>query len=240
MHPDDTIQLKTYYSERWRTVVQHPIQSKATITLLASISPQILQVDLQTEEAFTHTAGQWLDLSVFIQGETKVGGYTLCTAAGTNQRIELAIRDSTHPVSRWIHHQAKLGDQVTVRGGCGKCTYIPQEGDHILFIVGGIGITPVISMLRSIQLAGLAIKHTLLYSVKRAVDILYQQELEQYSSIHYRYTNAQGRWKPQVLRDHITEKTIIYLFGPPEMIKEWSNYLSAQQLQDRLHFERWW
>jgi len=220
--------------------MNQPIQSTATITLLKLISPNIMKVELSTESALSHLAGQWVDMSVLIDGELKVGGYTLCSAAGTSNRIELAIRQSSHPVSTWIHKQASVGDTVTIRGGCGRCYYQPKAEDELLFVVGGIGITPVISMLRSIHQISENISSSLFYSVKKPQDVLYQEELEAYTSCHFRYTDSEDRWRPSILSNHITEKTIIYIFGPPSMIKEWTNYLSAQKLQDRLHFEKWW
>lgn len=219
------------------------VQSKATIIEMTPLSKQTIKVELVAEEPFTHKAGQWLDCTVIINGEKKVGGYTLCGPAGTQRNIELAIRRSTHPVSNWIHQRAMIGDVVEVYGGCGRCIYEPINGDDVLFVVGGIGLTPVISMIRTIAHQFPLTTARLFYSVQKNEDVLYKDELnalDKRFSVHYRYTNIDGRWHPNVLLEHMRAKTKIYIFGPTTMIEEWSNYLSARGFKDRLHFEKWW
>ncbi|MBD3305785.1 oxidoreductase, partial [candidate division KSB3 bacterium] len=74
--------------------------------------------------------------------------------------------------------QTQLGDTATVHAPFGRFSYVlhPEERD-IVFVIGGIGITPAISMLRHMRDTHSQIPVVLLYGNKRREDILFYDEL---------------------------------------------------------------
>jgi len=76
--------------------------------------------------------------------------------------------------------QTAVGDRVAVRGPFGRFSHVlhPDE-DDLVFVAGGVGITPLMSMLRSMRDTG-DWRHVLLLSANRTEDdIVFGQELRQ-------------------------------------------------------------
>ena len=67
----------------------------------------------------------------------------------------------------------KPGDKVKVKGPMGMFT-LKEDAKEIVFLGGGIGITPFRDMIKYAADRKLAIKLTLLYSNKTAADIVYK------------------------------------------------------------------
>lgn len=75
--------------------------------------------------------------------------------------------------------QTKPGDTATVHGAFGRFSYLfyPKEKDFV-FIAAGIGITPFMSMLKSMQDSQSAYPVLLFYANKNEEGILFRKELE--------------------------------------------------------------
>ena len=113
-----------------------------------------------------HDPGQWLD--VHIPGLDQVGGFTITSAPSTailaplNQHpyIELAIQNTSNPPAAylWQPFSNIRNTELQVRVG-GSFTWPPPQLSHsdlkslkrAVFIAGGIGINPLISMLSFIS-----------------------------------------------------------------------------------------
>ena len=74
------------------------------------------------------SAGQWVDLIVTIEGAEAVGGYSITSSPADQSTIRLAVKHdgSDHPVTNWLHDDAREGDLVEVSLG-GDFTYTPDE-----------------------------------------------------------------------------------------------------------------
>src|SRR5579872_4325105 len=70
----------------------------------------------------------------------------------TIEFISQGFKVYPHPVQRYLHTKAKIGDIFFIsKEGQGKMYWTEQMGNSITCIVGGIGITGVISILRSMK-----------------------------------------------------------------------------------------
>ncbi|KAF2192666.1 hypothetical protein K469DRAFT_654433 [Zopfia rhizophila CBS 207.26] len=130
--------------------------------------------------------GQWLD--VHVPGIEEAGGFTitstprdavprdssLSTDAESSPFLELAVQKSPeNPPAAWLwqHEENILGKELTVRVG-GSFVWPPPEVDidkikRVVFIAGGVGINPLISMLSHIRQECASVGHVrLLYSTK--------------------------------------------------------------------------
>ncbi|XP_076328064.1 oxidoreductase NAD-binding domain-containing protein 1-like isoform X2 [Tachypleus tridentatus] len=125
---------------------------KASVQKIENSSPSVRKILVRIEEpGFEYKAGQWVDF--FIPGIEQVAGYSMTSAPSMVQEaglMELAIRYSDYPPTRWIHKECEPGKEISVRVG-GDFFYDPQPDNieakcDILLIGGGVGINPVASI----------------------------------------------------------------------------------------------
>ncbi len=85
-----------------------------------------------------------------------------------------ATGDFTRTIAR-----TQLGTLVRVQGPFGRFSYLlhPEESD-LVFIAGGIGITPLMSMLRHMRDTGADVDVLLLYGSRTEDDIAFRHEIE--------------------------------------------------------------
>ncbi|PTB51056.1 hypothetical protein M431DRAFT_93578 [Trichoderma harzianum CBS 226.95] len=105
--------------------------------------------------------GQWLD--TYIPGVSKAGGFTITSApsaalANTSPYLELAVQESpeNEPAAwLWRSEREILGETLRVRVG-GKFVFPPVEGapKKVVFVAGGVGVNPLVSMLSYIAEGG--------------------------------------------------------------------------------------
>lgn len=76
--------------------------------------------------------------------------------------------------------ETKVGDIATVHGAFGRFSYVfhPDEKE-LVFVTGGIGITPVISMLRYMRDTKSKLEVILLYGNRKEEEIVFKGELEE-------------------------------------------------------------
>lgn len=74
--------------------------------------------------------------------------------------------------------QVLVGDKVDVRGPYGSFIYDAQQDKELVFVAGGIGITPFISMLQYAVDTQLQNKITLIYSCRSQDDVPFLEQLE--------------------------------------------------------------
>lgn len=134
---------------------------------------------------FHYQAGQWVDFA--IPGVKIVGGFSITSSPSSHPKlIELAVKKSLkeHPPAVWVHNQATLDDVVYVRvgGEFGQdLDHLLREKSPLLFIAGGIGINPLLSMIRyGFDQAPKEIstfKPVLIYSAQHSRDFPFQRQI---------------------------------------------------------------
>jgi ferredoxin-NADP reductase len=229
----------------------------AQITAITPATPSIRTLRLSIPDpAFRFLPGQWVDLSIEIAGAPHTAGYSITTSPIHRGEIELAIKASTrHPVARWVHEHAAVGDRVRVTQGQGPFVYLPEISDNVVLIGGGVGITPLLSIFRHIRDAGLPTEAHLVYSVSDSREILFRDELEaaarRHDNLHVSITVTQpdprwhgltGRIDPVKLHAlDVPDDTLYYLCGPKGMVEDMSTLLHDLGVpMNRIIFEKWW
>ncbi|KAI1482930.1 hypothetical protein F4774DRAFT_369591 [Daldinia eschscholtzii] len=142
-----------------RTAAEPRDESLHTVTLtkIDEINDQIRLFRLELSAPFRFLPGQWLD--VFVPGVSKAGGYTITSPPSLAQSpgyVELAVQKSDDPPAAWLWRDP---DEITyaelrVRVG-GSFVWPPGGIDagslrRVVFVAGGVGINPLMSMLSSI------------------------------------------------------------------------------------------
>ncbi|MDP2030258.1 MAG: FAD-dependent oxidoreductase [Thiobacillus sp.] len=229
----------------------------ARIMAITPATPSIRVLRLAIPDAnFRFLPGQWVDLSITVDGTPHTAGYSITTSPIHQGEIELAIKASArHPLARWVHETARVGDQVTVTQGQGPFVYLPEMSDNVVLIGGGVGITPLLSIFRHVRDAQLSTQAHLLYSVSDSREILFHDELEaatrEHDNLHVSITVTQpdprwhgltGRIDPVKLHAlDVPDDTLYYLCGPKGMVEDMSTLLHDLGVpMNRIIFEKWW
>jgi len=229
----------------------------AQIAAISAATPSIRALQLRIPDAsFRFLPGQWVDLSVDIDGVRHTAGYSITTSPIHQGEIQLAIKASSrHPLSRWVHERARVGDAVRLSQGQGPFVYLPEMSDNVVLIGGGVGVTPLLSIFRHIRDARLATQTHLLYSVSDSREILFREELEaaarSQDNLHVSITVTQpdpawqgltGRIDPIKLHAlDVPDDTLYYLCGPKGMVEDMSALLHDLGVpMSRIIFEKWW
>lgn len=226
---------------------------RARIVRLSQVTPTILGVTLEVDGPFTFVAGQWIDLSVELDGRLRRTGYSLASAPTDLPTIELAIRyTADHAIGQWFHSGARVGDQVSVRGGQGACVYEPAHGDHVVFVAGGIGIAPPLSMIRGGLASSVQWSGHLYASARSPEELAFVSELTTLGTdprfeVHTTVTREaagwngrRGRWSVAEILEHARPTTIFFVVGPKGMIDDFTSGLTAAgRSAESVRFERW-
>jgi len=125
-------------------------------------------------------AGQYIGLNVDINGVRTSRPYSLVSSPNQLAYYELGIRKKEGGfVSPYMYENARVGDIFEVTEPLGNLYYNPLfHGKNLVFIAGGCGITPFISMIRDITEKALAVNLILIYGCVTERDILFADELK--------------------------------------------------------------
>lgn len=98
---------------------------------------------------FDYVAGQYLTLHVAPHGIPASRAYTIASTPTSRDRIEITVKREEHGlVSRWLHNDLKVGDEVCVDAPSGLFVFTGKEADSIVLIGAGVGVTPMMSVAR--------------------------------------------------------------------------------------------
>ena len=233
----------------------HIFDARIAAIIPATPSIHVLRLAI-ADTAFRFLPGQWVDLSVELDGASHTSGYSITTSPIHPGEIELAIKASArHPLARWVHEQARVGDSVKVSQGQGPFVYLPEMSDNVVLIGGGVGVTPLLSIFRHVRDAQLSTHAHLLYSVSDSSEILFRDELDAavrtHDNLHVSITVTQpdpawhgltGRIDPVKLHAlDVPDDTLYYLCGPKGMVEDMSTLLHDLGVpMNRIIFEKWW
>ena len=126
---------------------------------------------------FHFLAGQFLTVEVDDGGQRHQRCYTIASSPERRDVCEITVkRDGL--ISAILHDRMEPGTRLIVSAPMGKFTFDRQGSEKVAFIAGGVGITPLMSMLRSLVAKQWPGRIDLIYAVKTSDDIVFAQELE--------------------------------------------------------------
>ena len=214
-----------------------------------------LKLDLMGQ-GFSFHPGQWVDCYAEIDGERPVAGYTLTSSGAVKETIELAVKEADNPVTRFIHGEAAVGDTLYVDGGQGEVYYAREMGDSLVLIAGGIGITPLISMVRTVRDSHPDVEATLIYSARSPSELVYRDELEAMAIEHDNigcfltvtgpdaggWAGRLGRIDGELLSEAGAKSgDLFFLSGPAPMAEAMKGILRGLGVSDdSIRYEQWW
>src|SRR6185312_16378077 len=122
------------------------------------------------------------------------------------------------------HDTWKEGQLVQVSAPAGKFFFAGHEADKIVLIAGGIGITPMMSVVRSLTDRGWAGQMYLVFSVRKKEDIVFAHEImdlqERHENLHVLITltnETDSAWtgkRGQITKELLAEFIPDFKHGP--------------------------
>ncbi|MGE5380148.1 MAG: ferredoxin reductase, partial [Methylocystaceae bacterium] len=129
-------------------------------------------------------AGQYINLNVKIDGVRTSRAYSISSPPTQTAYYDITVRRIANGfVSDYLLDQVTVGDSFESGGPTGNFYYNPLfHGNNLVFIAGGSGITPFMSMIRETVDSGSARQITLIYGSKTTDDIIFHSELTDYAA----------------------------------------------------------
>ena len=223
-------------SNRWKgapiKLMTIPIHGKLVERIKRTETVESFRFQLESRPDFL--PGQFLRV-IFDTGNLNnrdLNKFLSFSSAPQTPHIEVTKRLSSSVFSERLQ-QLKEGDAVSFLAPYGQCVY-KDEYQKIGFLIGGIGITPVVSILEYIAFKNLPADVCLLYTNRNEEEIAFKEDLQRLSqgrnhwqvcltiddtqprSSEIRFGRIDRTLVKEVLPD-VTER-IVYSFGPPGMV----------------------
>lgn len=198
--------------------------------------------------------GQYVQLTVSINGKLHTRCYSPANSLYRKDgSIELTAKAHADGfVSRYLRDAVRVGDVVTLSQSGGEFALPEQRPERVLLISGGSGITPVMSMLRTLCDEGYQGEITFLHYANRAQDMIYASEVNEIAT---RFDNVtvlrafadeseggelSGLFSSEHLFKSVPDfaQATAFLCGPPPMMAAVEKVWDEQGISDRLHKEQ--
>ncbi len=137
-------------------------------------------------------SGQYINIFIEIDGVLTSRPYSISSSSKQGAYYEITVaRIDSGFVSDYFLDEVKVGDEFIANGPDGTFHYNPVfHKDSSVFIAGGSGITPFMSMIREVLESGMEREINLIYGCRNNEVIFFQDELEDMASKHdnFRYS----------------------------------------------------
>jgi len=135
-------------------------------------------------------AGQYINIFVEIGGIRTSRPYSISSQPNQTGYYDITVRRVEDGfVSSYLLDKVKVGDGFQSTSPSGHFHHDPLfHGDNLVFIAGGSGITPFMSMIRELTDKDLRRQVHLIYGSRVEDDIVFKEELEEKSKRHQNLT----------------------------------------------------
>jgi ring-1,2-phenylacetyl-CoA epoxidase subunit PaaE len=208
----------------------------------------------ELKSAYQFTAGQYVNLKLTLDGQEIRRAYSVCSSPNSCElRIAIKSVKSGH-FSKFANDNLKVGDILEVSQPEGRFTFEPSFSNlkNYAAFAAGSGITPVMSILKSVLESEPNSSFVLVYGNKTPEETIFHDELHDLQLkyvgrffVHFVYSQTKvenelfGRIEKAtvnfVLNNKHKEKEFdkFYLCGPEEMINLVSTVLKEHNISEK-------
>ncbi|MEM8522413.1 ferredoxin--NADP reductase [Flavobacterium sp. PL12] len=213
----------------------------------------LFNVPEELKSNYKFIAGQYLNLKLTLDGEEIRRAYSICSSPESGE-LRIAVKAvKGGAFSQFANTKLKAGDVIEVGTPEGKFTFEPQadrQKNYVAFAAGS-GITPILSILKSVLKDEPKSSFVLVYGNKTPEETIFHQELHELQLkyvgrlfVHYVFSQAKadnalfGRIEKAavnfVLKNKHKELEFdkFYLCGPEEMINIVSDVLKEHNVKE--------
>lgn len=208
---------------------------------------------------YTFKAGQYITLKLMINGEEVRRDYSLCSSSNSGE-LRVAVKEVVNGTfSKYANNDLQIGDSIDVSTPNGRFIFEPNANKTrtIAAFAAGSGITPILSIIKTVLEEEPNSRFILVYGNKTLKDTIFLQELidlqNKHSdrfSIQFLYSQSQeenalfGRIEKStvnlIVKNRYKDTTIdaFYLCGPEVMINTVKDVLIENDIsKENIHFE---
>jgi ferredoxin-NADP reductase len=197
----------------------------------------VFTLKLRPEKKIVFKAGQFCLIYMKLKEHYEKRPFTI-SSSPYDETLDFTIKlygEFTNALSN-----LKKDEEVIVEGPFGNFT-IEDDEKNLIFIAGGVGVTPFISMIRERIHSRKRQKITLIYAAETKEDILFKEELDNIKEEWFKkvYVLSQekieeegylhGRINREIIEKFVDtseiKNTIFYLCGPMQMVKDMKEIL---------------
>ncbi|WP_210257301.1 1,2-phenylacetyl-CoA epoxidase subunit PaaE [Chelativorans sp. ZYF759] len=209
---------------------------------------------------FSFRPGQYLTLAADIDGEEARRSYSICSAPG-ERHLKVGVKQiADGRFSGFVNERLNVGDTIRVMPPEGRFTSLTGERHDYILIAAGSGITPMLSIAKTVLAHEPMSTITLVYGNRTSGSIMFLEELEdlkdrylqRFSMLHMLSRETQdvdilngridGGRIVQLAERQLIEPLAadgIFICGPGEMIDSVTQSLRDYGVDpDRIRFER--
>ncbi|MDR6519620.1 ring-1,2-phenylacetyl-CoA epoxidase subunit PaaE [Variovorax paradoxus] len=158
----------------------HPLRVKAIEPDTAEAVIVSFEVPADLQQVFGFTQGQYLTLRHEIDGQDLRRSYSICAGLDDGE-LRVGVRKVRGGVfSNWINASLKPGDAIQVMAPQGRF-FVPIEPEaarHHVGIAGGSGITPILSIMKTVLTREPHSRFTLIYGNRQLQSTMFKEEIE--------------------------------------------------------------
>jgi ferredoxin-NADP reductase len=198
--------------------------------------------------SFDYQPGQYIGIGVLVDGRWRWRSYSLTSPATSKSRIITITVKAMPEGFLSTHLVAGVAPGTIVRLAAPQGNFVMPDPApaSVMFITGGSGITPVMSMLRTLVRRDQITDVIHLHSAPTESDVMFAAELGELQSTHDGYrlrlrsTRTQGRLDLSRLSDEVPDwrERQTWACGPEGMLNAAERVWSAAGIAERLHLER--
>lgn len=237
----------------------HPLTVKEVRQETADTVSVAFQIPDALKESFSYKPGQYLTIKAIINGEEQRRSYSLCSSPLDNE-WRVAVKKVPNGIfSTYANEQLKTGDVLEVMPPLGHFTTEVNDANKKEYIgfAAGSGITPIISIIKTVLHTEPQSRFTLVYGNKNRHSIIFKEIIEglknkyidRFRVIHVlsrEVTDANinsGRIDANKCNELFTMFANInadefFICGPESMIFCVKNFLEAKGVDSKkIHFE---
>ena len=163
-----------------RTLPERLVWRQAKVVAVGIETPRVKSFVLRPQNWGPFMAGQHVDLRLTApDGYQAERSYSIASAPERTDGFELVIEKlDDGEVSPFFHDVVQSGDDIEFRGPIGgHFIWTAEEGGPILLLGGGSGVVPLVSILRHRAAVARQVPAVLVYSARRAEEIIFRDEL---------------------------------------------------------------
>jgi ring-1,2-phenylacetyl-CoA epoxidase subunit PaaE len=153
---------------------------------------KIKEIIRETEDAITivfdnagekieYKAGQYVTLIMEIDGQEVRRSYSLSSSPETDEDLAVTVKKvEGGNVSRYVNHQLKPGDRIRLMQPLGKFTtdFHSENKRTLLLFAGGSGITPLISIIKTLLAVEKGSNAILIYQNRNLQSIIFKNFID--------------------------------------------------------------
>lgn len=189
-----------------------------TVQKIERITPHAVTISFHVPEdwkgLFQFKAGQYITLKKELKGEEIRRSYSICSAPQSDE-LTIAVKKTPNGIlSGFLNSDVQAGSVLEVHPPEGRFVCIPEKNKNYAAFAAGSGITPVMSMIRTVLEESNGI-FVLVYGNRRVADTMFYDEIlklrERYPQrfrVYFVYSNDS---EPESLFGRIDKATVKYV-----------------------------